>query len=128
MFKVSVTLGDKTVTASTGTLFSDGAKKLMGQLKTLGVEIKDAAGKAITPTVSQLQDLAKAARDYCGETVKGTANQIKTVVDDAVKYCKEMGIKGKSTFEQVATYLKANGPTITVTDAPIVDSPSDIGG
>lgn len=145
MFKVSI-MGPRgqTVTASTGTLVSDGlkaaclagksaideamkaGKKLGDQLSQAGVKFKDAAGNVIKPAISELNALVKAASTYCEGKVEGTANQVKQLVNDAAKYCKDMGIKGKSTFEQVALYLKENGPKMTVTDAPIADGADDM--
>jgi uncharacterized protein YqgV (UPF0045/DUF77 family) len=136
MSSVSVTNNQgKTVTFSTGTILTDvfkGAKtvttEVVDQVKQAGIAFKDAVGTAITPTVNQIKDLVKAAETYCSGKVEGATAQVKQLVDDAVKYCQDAGIKAKSTLEQVAIYLKANGPKMTVSGPPVVDSSSDISG
>jgi hypothetical protein len=90
-------------------------KDLADQLVKAGVKFVDAAGNAIAPTVTQLTTLVNQAAAYCGDQVEGTVNQVKKLVDDAAQYCQDMGIKGKSTLEQINLFLKANCPSITVT-------------
>ncbi|MFT5588022.1 MAG: hypothetical protein ACI9ZF_000177 [Bradyrhizobium sp.] len=137
MTKLSITGNHgTTVSFETGTLVSEALKKGLGvvkagvaaagdvvkagaelveQLAKAGVKIKDAAGQVITPAIEDLKKLAADAATYCKGAVKGTVNQIATLVNDAAKYCKEQGIKGLSTLDQVARYIKDHGPTITVT-------------
>jgi phage-related minor tail protein len=115
----------KTISISTGTLASDTLKGVkaatagaVDRAVQAGVKFKDAAGNAIAPTVDQMKDLAKAAATYCNGKVDGATAQVTQLVNDAVKYCQDAGIKGKSTLQQVALYLKENGPTMTVTPPP----------
>jgi hypothetical protein len=112
----------KTLTVEFGNIASAVATKgvnvtkdLADQLVKAGVKFVDAAGNAIAPTVTQLTTLVNQAAAYCGDQVEGTVNQVKKLVDDAAQYCQDMGIKGKSTLEQINLFLKANGPSITVT-------------
>jgi phage-related minor tail protein len=114
-----------TISFSTGTILSDtlkGAKTAtagaVDQVVQAGIAFKDAVGNAIAPTVNQMKDLASAAATYCNGVVTGVSAQVTQLVNDAVKYCQARGIKGKSTLDQVALYLKENGPTMTVTPAP----------
>lgn len=129
-----VKTGEKIVHAGAGAVktvtgeVTKTAEELTAKLVSAGVKFKDAAGNVITPAVDELTKLVKNAATYCKGAVEGTVNQVKQLVNDASQFCIKLGKKGLSTLEQVALYLKNNGPSIVVTGPSVPRKPIHGGG